>query len=171
MVQVDGSGSGVGPVYRLTGQERRGLGLWGAMTRFVGRDTQLEVLRSRLSLAEGGRGQVVAVVGHPGVGKSRLIYEVARGQRLPAWREPEGAAVSYGQAISYAPVAALLKGYFAVDDRDDAQAVRNKVTQALRTLDDNLEPLPALLAVLDVSIADAAWWALGPPQRRQKTLD
>ena len=51
MVQVDGQVNGRAPVYRLTGQEQRGLGPWGAMTRFVGRREELEVLRSRLAMA------------------------------------------------------------------------------------------------------------------------
>ena len=172
MVQVDGQVNGRAPVYRLTGQEQRGLGPWGAMTRFVGRREELEVLRSRLAMAEGGHGQVMAVVGEAGVGKSRLIYEVAPAQRLDGWRVLETTAVSYGQAMSYLPVIALLKGYFAIQDRDDPRAVSEKVTGKLLTLDAALQPtLPALLALLDVPVDDAAWRALDPPQRRQRTLD
>src|SRR5262249_21715099 len=115
LTRVDGSGS-LEPVYRLTGQERRGLGLWGVMTPFVGRHDELGVLRSRLDLVEGGRGQVVAVVGEAGVGKSRLIYELASAQRLRGWRVLETSGISYGQAISYLPVIALLKGCFALKD-------------------------------------------------------
>ena len=37
LVPIDGGAGGADQVYRLTGQERRGLGLWGAMTKFVGR--------------------------------------------------------------------------------------------------------------------------------------
>ena len=172
MVQVDGQVNGRAPVYRLTGQEQRGLGPWGAMTRFVGRREELEVLRSRLAMAEGGHGQVMAVVGEAGVGKSRLIYEVAPAQRLDGWRVLETTAVSYGQAMSYLPVIALLKGYFAIQDRDDPREVSEKVTGKLLTLDAALQPtLPALLALLDVPVDDAAWRALDPPQRRQRTLD
>ena len=172
MVQVDGQVNGRAPVYRLTGQEQRGLGPWGAMTRFVGRREELEVLRNRLAMAGGGHGQVMAVVGEAGVGKSRLIYEVAPAQRLDGWRVLEATAVSYGQAMSYLPVIALLKSYFAIQDRDDPREVSEKVTGKLLTLDAALQPtLPALLALLDVPVDDAAWRALDPPQRRQRTLD
>ena len=172
LVQVDGQVNGRAPVYRLTGQEQRGLGPWGAMTRFVGRREELEVLRSRLATARGGRGQVIAVVGEAGVGKSRLIYEVALTQRLDGWRVLETTAVSYGQAMSYLPVIALLKVYFAIQDRDEPREVSEKVTEKLRTLDTALQPtLPAFLALLDVPVDDAAWRALDPPQRRQRTLD
>ena len=172
MVQVDGQMNGRAPVYRLTGQEQRGLGPWGAMTRFVGRREELEVLRSRLAMAGGGHGQVMAVVGEAGVGKSRLIYEVAPAQHLDSWRVLETTAVSYGQAMSYLPVIALLKGYFGIQDRDEPREVSEKVTGKLLALDAALQPTrPALLALLDVPADDAAWRALDPPQRRQRTLD
>jgi transcriptional regulator with AAA-type ATPase domain/tetratricopeptide (TPR) repeat protein len=160
------------PAYRLTGQERRGLGLWGAMTQFVGRREELDLLRTRAARSRDGHGQVVAVIGEAGVGKSRLIYESARAHRLEGWRVLEGPAVSYGQAMSYLPVIALLKEYFAIQDRDDPREVNEKVTEKLRTLDTTLQPtLPAFLALLDVPVDNAAWRALDPPQRRQRTLD
>ena len=109
LVQVDGQVNGRAPVYRLTGQEQRGLGPWGAMTRFVGRREELEVLRSRLATARGGRGQVMAIVGEAGVGKSRLVYEFALSHRLDGWLVLESASVSYGKATSYLPVIDLLK--------------------------------------------------------------
>jgi predicted ATPase len=66
----------------------------------------------------------------------------------------------------------LLKGYFKIQDRDDLREMREKVTGKLLALDRALEPtLPALLALLDVPVDDAAWAALDPGQRRQRTLD
>ena len=172
LAQVEGQVNRGALVYRLTGREQRGLSPWGAMTRFVGRREELEALRSRLATAGGGRGQVMAVVGEAGVGKSRLIYEVAPTQRLDGWRVLETTAVSYGQAMSYLPVIALLKVYFAIQDRDEPREVSEKVTEKLWTLDTALQPtLPAFLALLDVPVDDAAWRAFDPPQRRQRTLD
>src|SRR5262245_40707467 len=142
------------------------------MTPFVGREDELRTLRSRLALAADGRGQVVAVVGDAGIGKSRRIYELAPARHLPGWQVLEGAAASYGQAMSYLPVIALLKEYFALEDRDDSHRVGAKVTEKLLALDADLEPaLPPLLALLDAPMDDAAWRALDPPQRRQRILD
>jgi class 3 adenylate cyclase len=45
------------------------------LTRFIGRDAEIEQIRRALDLARAGRGQLVAIVGEPGVGKSRLVYE------------------------------------------------------------------------------------------------
>jgi hypothetical protein len=72
LVPVDGLAANVDSAYRLTGQEYRGFGLWGVMTRFVGRQDELAVLRGCAAAAERGHGQLASVV-EPGVGKSRLF--------------------------------------------------------------------------------------------------
>src|SRR5262249_45069905 len=70
------------------------------------------------------------------------------------------------------PVIDLLKGYCAIEDRDDPRRLREKLTGKLLTLDPGLQPLlPPLLALLDLSVDDPAWSALDPPQRRARTLD
>ncbi|MBI1728626.1 MAG: AAA family ATPase, partial [Candidatus Rokubacteria bacterium] len=151
---------------RLQASARRGL------TRFVGRDAELEQLRRVQQLAGDGHGQVAALVGEAGVGKSRLAYEFTHSHRLQGWLTLESASVSYGKATSYLPVIDLLKGYFKLQDRDGLREIREKVTGKLLTLDESLKPtLPALLALLDVPADDTPWQALDPAQRRQHTLD
>src|SRR5262249_24711442 len=151
---------------RLQAAARRGL------TRFVGRDTELQQLHRAQQLAGGRHGQVVAVMGEAGVGKSRLIHEFIQSQDLQGWRILEGDALSYGKATSYLPVIDLLKRFFKIPDRDDPREIREKVTARLLTRDGALEPArPALLALFDVPVDDPAWSALSPGQRRQRTLD
>ena len=151
---------------RLQAATARGL------TRFVGREGELGQLRQALERARAGHGQVVAMVGDPGVGKSRLVYEVTHSPRTDGWLVLESASVSYGQAMSYWPVIDLLKGYFALQDQDGLGEIRDKVTGKVLALDALLQPtLPALLALLEVSVDDAAWQTLEPAQRRQRTLD
>jgi class 3 adenylate cyclase/tetratricopeptide (TPR) repeat protein len=159
--------TGTGPARtRLQAVARRGL------TRFVGRDPELEQLRRAQQLAGNGHGQVAAVVGEAGVGKSRLLYEFTHSHRMQGSLVLEAASVSYGKATSYLPVIDLLKGYFKIQDRDDLREIREKVTGKLLTLDEALKPaIPALLALLDVPVDDASWRTLDPGQRRQQTLD
>ena len=159
--------TGVGPARtRLQAAASRGF------VRFVGRDDELEHLRRALQRAGAGHGQVAAIVGAAGVGKSRLVHEFTHSRHLHGWRVLETASVSYGRATSYLPVIELLRGYFAIGDRDDLRAIREKVTGRVLTLDRSLEPaLPALLALLDVPVDDPAWRGLEPAQRRQQTLD
>jgi class 3 adenylate cyclase/tetratricopeptide (TPR) repeat protein len=158
---------GAGPARtRLQASARRGL------TRFVGRDAELEQLRRAQQFAGDGRGQVAAIVGEAGVGKSRLVYEFTHSHRLRGWLTLESASVSYGKATSYLPVIDLLKGYFKIQDRNDLREIREKVTGKLLALDRALEPaLPALLALLDVPVDDAEWRTLDPAERRRRTLD
>ena len=142
-----------------------------ALSRFVGRDDELERLARALEQAAQGRGQLVAVVGEPGVGKSRLFFEFTHGHRA-GWLVLECGSVSYGRTTPYLPVVDLLKTYFKIGDRDDQRHVREKITGKLITLDRALEPsLPALLALFEVEVDDPEWHASDPRERRQRTLD
>ena len=141
------------------------------LTRFVGRDSELDQLRQALERAGAGHGQVAAVVGEPGVGKSRLYWEFTHSHRTQGWFMLESGSVSYGKATAYLPVIDLLRAYFQIEGRDDPRKIREKVTGKLLSLDRQLEPsLPALLSLLDVPVEDVAW-GLDPSQRRQRTLD
>jgi class 3 adenylate cyclase/tetratricopeptide (TPR) repeat protein len=142
------------------------------LTRFVGREGELDQLRQALDRASGGHGQVVAIVGEPGVGKSRLVWEVTHSHRVHGWLVLQAGSVSYGKANSYLPVIDLLKSYFAIEERDGPRAVREKLTGKLLTLDRAQEgSLPALLSLLDVPTEDPQWATLDPPQRRRRTLE
>src|SRR5262245_10168841 len=163
-------------VYALTGasapRSRFHVAAARGLTRFVGRDAEIEQIRRALALAQEGRGQLVAIVGEPGVGKSRLVYEFTHSHRTQDWLVLEAGSLSYGKATSYLPVIDLLRAYFKVNERESHREIREKVTGKLLTLDRALEPtLPALLALLDVPVEDAPWQALDPAQRRQRTLD
>jgi class 3 adenylate cyclase/tetratricopeptide (TPR) repeat protein len=142
------------------------------LTRFVGRQVELEALRLALERTGTGHGQVVAVIGEPGVGKTRLFYEFTQAPRTQGWLILDSHSVSYGKATPYLPVRDLLKVYFEIDDRDGARKIREKVTGKLLTLDPTLgAAVPALLTLLDVPVDDLSWQALDPPQRRQRTLE
>ena len=142
------------------------------LTRFIGRDAELEQLRAAMERAGAGAGQVVAVVGEPGVGKSRLMWELGRSHRTDGWLVLESSAVSYGKGAPFLPVVRLLKAYLGIEDRDDERRVREKLTGKLLALDETLRPaLPALQALLDVPVDDAAWKQLGGEGQRQRTID
>jgi class 3 adenylate cyclase/predicted ATPase len=173
-VAVKGMG---GPleVYEVTGagsvRSRLQAAAARGLTRFVGRTAEFETLCQALERAGGGRGQVVALVGEPGVGKSRLFWEFTHSRRTTDWLILESSSVSYGKATAYLPVIDLLKAYFKIQDRDDQRELREKVTGKLLTLDKSLEStLPAFLALLDAPVDDSTWQALDPFQRRQQIL-
>src|SRR5262249_35427426 len=143
------------------------------LSPFRGRDRELEQLWRAQQHAGEGRGQVVAVVGGAGVGKSRLVYELVHSPRLHGWSMLGAAPPPYAKATRYRPGVDLLKGYVKIQDRDDHREIREKVTGKVLTLDGSLKPtLPALLSLLDAPVDDdAGWQALDPGERRQRTLD
>jgi len=163
-------------VYELTGpgpaRSRLHAAAARGLTPFVGRKGELDELRLALERAEAGHGNVVGVVGEPGVGKSRLYWELARAPRLQGWLILESSCVSYGKATGYLPITDLFKIYFKIEARDGTRTIHEKVTGKLLSLDRQLEPwLPALLSLLDVPVDDVQWERLDPPQRRQRTIE
>jgi len=163
-------------VYELTGfgpaRSRLQASAGRGLTRFVGRERELQQLAQALEQAGAGHGQAVAIVGEAGVGKSRIVWEFTRSHRTHGWLVLESGSVSYGRATPHLPVIGLLKAYLRIEERDDQREIRERVAGKLLTLDRTLEPaLTPLLALLDVPVDDAAWDALDPPQRRQRILE
>src|SRR5439155_7711816 len=76
-------------IYELVGAEQARTRLQAVaargLTPFVGRQTELAALQRSIALARSGQGQVVALVGEPGVGKSRLVLEITQAPELQNW--------------------------------------------------------------------------------------
>jgi class 3 adenylate cyclase len=159
--------TGINPVRsRLQASAGRGL------TRFVGRERGLRQLCQGLEHVAAGRGQVVAVVGEAGMGKSRIVWEFTRSHCTHQWLVFESGSVPYGRSMPYLPIIELLKTYLKIEENDDYREIRNRVANHLRSLDRSLEPqLTPLLALLDVPVDDAVWDALDPPQRRVRIME
>jgi len=158
---------GAGPIKsRLQAAAARGL------TPLVGRRAELDTLHAAREKAAAGRGQIVGVVGEPGVGKSRLYWEFTHSEALAGWKVLGGGSVSYGRATAWLPLINLLRVYFRLDERDAGDVVSERVTAGLAALGDAFRPaLPAMLALFDAPGADEAWQTLDPGQRRLRTLD
>ena len=142
------------------------------LTRFVGRDAETEQLRKALEQAQAGHGQLVAVVGEPGVGKSRLFYEFTRSiarRTGSSWRVDRSPMEKPPLIF---PVIDLLKSYFHIETRDAIQQVREKVTGKIFTLDERLKnTISPILSLLEALPEDDLFRSLDPPQRRIRILD
>jgi DNA-binding NtrC family response regulator/tetratricopeptide (TPR) repeat protein len=167
-----GADGTTGTVYRLVGLDQTGLGLGDRLTPFVGRDRELEQLADALEQARRRHGQVVAVVGEAGVGKSRLFWEFMESLRTRDTLIVVGSAASYGKSVPYLPVIDLLRKYFKIDPRDNSKTVKDRITEKMLALEQGLAPaVSAVLALLDLPIDDAQWQPLDPQQKRQRTLE
>jgi class 3 adenylate cyclase/tetratricopeptide (TPR) repeat protein len=159
--------TGAGPArYRLQAAAVRGL------TRFVGRHAEVERLREAFTRSRAGEGRLVALVGEPGVGKSRVIQEFVEGPWMDGAILLEGRPVAYRKTPSWMPVVDALRRYCEIDRLDEERIIREKITDKVLALDRALAPaLPALLALADLEPEDEAWRALDPPQRRRRIQD
>jgi class 3 adenylate cyclase len=156
---------GAGPLHtRLHVAARRGL------SRFIGRQVELQQLQTALAHAKAGQGQTVHVRGEPGLGKSRLFYEFKRFPHGCAVLET--AAVSYGSTSPYLLVVELLKSYFQMQPQDDDRTRRERVIGKVLGLDRHLEDtLPYLFALLGMHDAPSPLEHLDPQLRHQRICD
>ena len=162
--------------YEITGPGRarsRFQAAYGrGFTQFVGRESEMEHLHRIRQRVDVGRGEVVGIVGEPGLGKSRLLMEFSRTLDLEGTLVLESAATPYGRDGLHWPITSLLRSYFGIEDRDDPSTATRRVTDTLVAIDEALLAIrPALLALLNVPVDDSGWLALDASQRRQRTLD
>jgi predicted ATPase len=164
------------------------------LTPLVGRRTEIEVFSKLVEQAASGKGQILAMVGEPGMGKSRLVHEFTRHQLRPGWLVLEGASVSYGKATPYFPLIEMLRHYFQIADGEGSENIRDQVAMHILELDNMLkDAIPPILSLLDAlpddkitPPADEHNWLIqlqdigemikhfnstDPQQRRRYTLD
>jgi predicted ATPase/class 3 adenylate cyclase len=159
------------------------------LTPLVGRRTEIEVFNKLVEQAGSGKGQILAMVGEPGMGKSRLVHEFTRHQLRPGWLVLAGASASYGKATPYLPLIEMLRRYFQIADGDGSESIQDRVMMHILELDkvlrdaippilsllgalpDEVHPPAALAQVKDVVDATERYLAMDPQQRRRLTLD
>jgi class 3 adenylate cyclase/tetratricopeptide (TPR) repeat protein len=140
------------------------------LSAFIGRDPEFAVLRRTLGEAAAGQGRVVAIVGEPGLGKSRLAHEFAHAAAAEGWAVYEAGASPHDRNTTYFLVRSLLRAWFKVSTGDTHAEIAEKLSSGLASLGpDLLQHLPALGSLLDLP-QDAAWQSLEPVQRRRHTI-
>jgi DNA-binding winged helix-turn-helix (wHTH) protein/class 3 adenylate cyclase/tetratricopeptide (TPR) repeat protein len=130
---------------------------------FVGRQRELAVFDDLLARALAGQGQVVGLIGEPGIGKSRLLVEFR--QRLP--ERPvtvlEGHCRAYNQLIPYGPISDLLRQQCGLGATVPPDVVATQVAQLLRAVEMSPEASTPYLLQLLGSPATAEPLAQLPP--------
>jgi class 3 adenylate cyclase/predicted ATPase len=159
---------GVGPLRtRLQVAATRGL------VRFVGRQREMEHLKRALEQSKTGRGQIIGVMGEPGIGKSRLFHEFIRAYcQTPFLLCLETFSVSHSKAYPYLPLIDLLKHYFQIVPQDDERKRREKVGGKVLMLDRSLEDtLPYLFTLLGIAEPSPSLQQMDPQIRKQRTFE
>jgi predicted ATPase len=142
------------------------------LSRFVGREGELATLRDLLVQAERGHGQIVGLVGEPGAGKSRLLYEFRQGPDGRAFTYLEGRCLSWGRAIPYLPILDIVRGHCGVAEADPPEAIADKIAAALREVDmDPAEASPYILHLLGVKDGTKRLEALTAHALKERTFE
>ena len=141
------------------------------LSPFVGREREMMTLHALLAQVEAGHGQVVGIVGEPGLGKSRLVYEFRRslGGRRLVYRA--GRCLSYGSTTPYLPVLDLLRHHCGTTDADGPEDITAKIHRSLQAL--GMAPemwAPVLLHLLGLEEGTNSLAVLSPEARKARIL-
>ncbi|MFN8217649.1 MAG: adenylate/guanylate cyclase domain-containing protein [Solirubrobacterales bacterium] len=152
--EIKGASAPVG-VFELVGvgpaRSRLDLAREQGLTRFVAREAEIARLEEALARARGGDGAAVGVVAEPGIGKSRLFHELVQRHAGAEVEVFQAQAQAHGTTIPFMPVLQMLRSLFGIGDRDEAQAVREKVAGRALLLDPSFAAdLPLLFDFLGV---------------------
>ncbi|MBM3839122.1 MAG: zinc-ribbon domain-containing protein [Verrucomicrobia bacterium] len=138
----------------------------------VGRQKELALLRERFAEAKSGRGQIVFVIGEPGVGKSRLLFEFRRSLEGESFSWLTGRCISFGSQMPYLPVVDILKRFLQIEEADAESAVIQKCEQKVSGLGEELRPaIPYLKGLLSVNPGDDTVAKMDARVRRMKTFE
>ncbi len=162
--------------YRVLEAEKNRAGVLQTRRRtpFIGRDRELAILHERLANANEGRGQIISIVGEPGIGKSRLVGEFRR-SLTGAYDFYQGNCLSYANTHPFFPVLELIRQYCTIDPSENAVAAVAKLRARLQAAgleDDHAAPLLAQLLGLDVPSdqSSSSLQQLSPYARREHSI-
>lgn len=138
------------------------------LVRFVGRKNSMATLRNTWNEATEGFGQVLGIMGEPGVGKSRLLLEFKRSLVEEDIHYLEGRCLPYGGSIAYLPFLDILKSYFSIQEGQSDSDITKNIKEKITFLKKKYYPflLPAFQQLLSLEIVDESWYQIGPKQRR-----
>jgi class 3 adenylate cyclase len=164
LVQIKGADEPV-PAHRLLGIGDRHRAVGRAESNLVGRQWEMAAAEGQLQRAVDGHGAVVALVGSPGIGKSRLVREVTA---MAATRGVEvftASCESHTSQVPFYAVARLLRAAFGVDELD-GQAARDRTRAQVPDADN--EDLALFDDLLGIADPDVQLPRIDPDARRRR---
>ena len=138
------------------------------LVRFVGRKNSMATLRNIWNRATQGFGQVLGIMGEPGVGKSRLLLEFKKSLVDDDIQLLEGRCLPHGESITYLPFLDILKSYFSIKEGQNDSDITKNIEETITFIDKPFSPfmLPAFQQLLSLKIHDESWHKMEPRRRR-----
>jgi class 3 adenylate cyclase/tetratricopeptide (TPR) repeat protein len=139
------------------------------LTRFIDRNDESAVLAEAMRTAAEGHGRLIGVVGEPGTGKTRLVYELLHSPEASNWAVLKTASASYTRNTPYLAFSNLIRTWCEIPDHASADDINRRLQAKISTFgEDLISALPAIRSLLDLPVDDAEWLALEPAARRQR---
>ena len=164
MVRIKGADEPVA-AHRLLGIGERHRGVGRAESNLVGRRWEMSAVESLLDRAVEGHGAVVGVVGPPGIGKSRLVREVAAMARDGDVEVVTAYCESHTSQVSFHAIARLLRAATGVEGLDGQEA-RDRVRA--RVPDADPEDVLLFDDLLGIADPNAPLPTIDPDARRRR---
>jgi predicted ATPase len=140
----------------------------GRLTRFVGREVELATLVERWARAQDGAGQTVVVLGEPGVGKSRLVYQFHEHLTAVPHAWLEGGTTPYTEGTPFHPVIALVAQGLTFATGDTMAEQLSKLESGLGAL---ASPEGVALLAAFLGLPPPTPLQMSPELQRRKTID
>jgi class 3 adenylate cyclase/tetratricopeptide (TPR) repeat protein len=142
------------------------------LTRFVGREKEMAILKEAFEKAKSGLGQVVGIVGEAGVGKSRLVLELKRMLPQDEYTYLDGHCLHYGSSMPYVPLLDILRSYFDIREGEREFVIKKKMAEKVSRLDEKLEGiLPPLHDLFSLKVEDEGYLWLEPQKKRERIFE
>jgi class 3 adenylate cyclase/tetratricopeptide (TPR) repeat protein len=143
-----------------------------ALSKFVGRDRHIAELSALFAEVGEGRGQIVGIVGEPGTGKSRLLYEFRQGLDSTPVTYLEGRCLSYGSSIPYVPILEIMRQKLGIVEADPVESIAAKIQSGVADVGlDPTEEAPIVLLFLGLKDGSERVDMLTPEIVKARTFD
>ncbi len=150
---------------RLDRSRARGL------SKFVGRDEEMERLEAALRRALAGDGQVLGVMAEAGAGKSRLCYEFLERCRARGITVRSGTGVPHGRALPLQPVLEFYREIYGITPEDSDAQARQKIAGFIAQIaPEELGSLPLVFDLMRVPDPANPAPVLAPDERQREVM-
>jgi class 3 adenylate cyclase/tetratricopeptide (TPR) repeat protein len=141
------------------------------LTRFIGRERELELLLDGFERSKAGRGHAFSIIAEAGLGKSRLLYEFRKAVSSEDLTFLEGRCLSYSRGVAYHALIDILKSNFDIEEGDRDFEIKKKVKKSLKMLGaDEASTLPYLLELLAVKESGLDKIPMSPEARKERII-
>lgn len=153
-------------------ETRIGAAVAKGLTKFVGRKREIDALKEAFDKTQSGSGQVVGIVGEPGVGKSRLLLELRNVLPMQEYTYFEGRCLHYGGSMPYLPILDILKPYLDIRKGDRELIIKKKMEGKILQLDKSLNSVfPPIQELLSLEVEDQSYMRLEPREKKVRTFE